>query len=135
MRFRVPQFIDVEDKLFGPFTFKQFVYLAGGIGLIFVVYKLLPFFIAIILILPIAGLSAALAFYKPNGKPFVFMLQSFVKYITSNKLYIWKQERKKTESAEEETPLTSFVPMSSSSNLKDLSWSLDIQDESLIEEE
>lgn len=135
MRFRVPQFIDVEDKLFGPFTFKQFVYLAGGIGLIFVVYKLLPFFIAIILILPIAGLSAALAFYKPNGKPFVFMLQSFIKYITSNKLYIWKQERKKTESAEEETPLTSFVPMSSSSNLKDLSWSLDIQDESLIEEE
>jgi hypothetical protein len=29
MQFRVPQFIDIEDKLFGPLTFKQFIYLAG----------------------------------------------------------------------------------------------------------
>ncbi len=34
MRFEVPQFIDVEDKIFGPFTFKQFLYLAGGAGLL-----------------------------------------------------------------------------------------------------
>ena len=40
MQFKVPQFIDVEDKLFGPVTFKEFVYLAGGAGLIYVIYKL-----------------------------------------------------------------------------------------------
>ena len=130
MRFRVPQFIEVEDKLFGPLTFKQFVYLAGGIGLVFVIYRLLPFTIAFLLILPAIGLSVALAFYKPNGKPFVFMLQSFVKYISSSKLYIWKQNKKKAseKNEEEETALTSLIPVSSSSNLRDLSWSLDIQE-------
>jgi len=32
MRFEVPQFIEVEDKIFGPFTWKQFIYLMGGEG-------------------------------------------------------------------------------------------------------
>ena len=33
MMFSVPQFIDVEDKIIGPLTLKQFIYLAGGAGL------------------------------------------------------------------------------------------------------
>ena len=32
MRFQVPQFIEIESKIFGPLTFKQFIYLAGGGG-------------------------------------------------------------------------------------------------------
>jgi hypothetical protein len=134
MQFRVPQFIDIEDKIFGPLTFKQFVYLAGGAGLVFVIYKTIPFIISVFLIIPVATLAVALAFYKPNGKPFVFLFQSAVKYFVSNKLYIWKQKIKKGDGKKDstETPTTSFVPMSSSSNIRDLSWSLDIQDDSLI---
>ena len=137
MQFRVPQFIDIEDKLFGPLTFKQFIYLAGGAGLVFVIYKTIPLIIAIFLMIPVAGLAAALAFYKPNGKPFIFMFQSAVKYFTTNKLYIWKQKIKKTGDKKEETgiPATSFIPTSSSGNLRDLSWSLDIQDDSLLNNE
>ncbi len=137
MQFRVPQFIDIEDKLFGPLTFKQFIYLAGGAGLVFVIYKTIPLIIAIFLMIPVAGLAVALAFYKPNGKPFVFMFQSAVKYFTTNKLYIWKQKIKKGEDKKEEAeiPTTSFIPTSSSSNLRDLSWSLDIQDDSLTNNE
>lgn len=137
MQFRVPQFIDIEDKLFGPLTFKQFIYLAGGAGLVFVIYKTIPLIIAIFLMIPVAGLAVALAFYKPNGKPFVFMFQSAVKYFTTNKLYIWKQKIKKggDKKEEAEIPTTSFIPTSSSSNLRDLSWSLDIQDDSLTNNE
>ncbi|TSC61742.1 MAG: SsrA-binding protein, partial [Parcubacteria group bacterium Athens0416_74] len=32
MQFQVPQFIEVEDKIVGPLTFKQFVFIAGGLG-------------------------------------------------------------------------------------------------------
>jgi hypothetical protein len=137
MQFRVPQFIDIEDKLFGPLTFKQFIYLAGGAGLVFVLYKTLPFFFAFLLIIPVAGLAVALAFYKPNGKPFIFLFQSAVKYFTSSKLYLWKKKQKKPEPKETEQgdSLSSIVPMSSSSNLRDLSWSLDIQDDSMINDE
>ena len=74
MRFQVPQFIDVEDHVFGPFTFKQFVYIAGGIGVSFVLLRLLPRFLAIIAIIPVAGFSLALAFYRVNNKPFIQMV-------------------------------------------------------------
>jgi hypothetical protein len=132
MQFRVPQFIDVEDKLFGPLTFKQFVYLAGGAGLIYIVYKVFPFWAAILLIVPLGILTGLLAFYKVNGKPFVFYLQAGFNYLFSNKLFIWKQrlvhaEDKKKE--EIEPTLTTIVPMTTTSKLKDLAWSLDIQEQ------
>ena len=137
MQFRVPQFIDIEDKLFGPLTFKQFIYLAGGAGLVFVIYKTIPLIFAIFLMIPVAGLAAALAFYKPNGKPFIFLFQSAIKYFTTNKLYVWKQKIKKVDKKDEETDnlLPPILPASSSSNLRDLSWSLDIEDNSLINNE
>ena len=81
MRYSVPQFIDIEDKIFGPFTFKQFLYLAGGGGMSFLLWKLLPHFFAVILILPIAGLSLALTFYKVNEKPFSYILEAYLKYV------------------------------------------------------
>jgi len=71
MQFKVPQFLDIEDKIFGPFTFRQFVYLAGGAGFCFVLYKLLGLLWAALPILLVGGLSAALTFYRPNNKPFL----------------------------------------------------------------
>ncbi|OGZ04321.1 MAG: hypothetical protein A2648_01075 [Candidatus Lloydbacteria bacterium RIFCSPHIGHO2_01_FULL_41_20] len=132
MQFRVPQFIEIEDKIFGPFTFKQFLYLVGGAGISFVLYRALPFFIAIIFILPIIGFSLALAFYKVNSKPFVFVVEAFIKYYFSQKLYLWKKEEKKRgpkQKGPDEAPLESSpVPRISDSKLKELSWSLDVLD-------
>jgi len=91
MQFKVPQFLEIEDKIFGPFTFKQFVYLAGGAGLSYMLFKLLGFFLGFIPILFVAGLSVALTFYHPNGKPFINMVQAWIKYSMQNKLYIWKR--------------------------------------------
>jgi len=133
MQFKVPQFIDVEDKLFGPFTFRQFAYLAGGAGASFVLYKALPIWLAIIFILPVAGLSLALVFYKINEKPFAFYLQAGINYFVSSKLFIWKQRLVKPEIKKEEDitmPLVSIVPMTTENKLKDLSWSLDVKDQS-----
>lgn len=133
MQFKVPQFIDVEDKLFGPFTFRQFAYLVGGGGMIFVIYRLLPLWIGIFLILPIAALTALLTFYKINNKPFIFYLQAAVNYAISSKLYIWKQRLVKPGDANKnddgEVPASvSVLPTVSSNSLKDLSWSLDVQE-------
>ncbi len=133
MQFKVPQFIDVEDKLFGPFTFRQFVYLAGGAGIVFVIYKLLPLWIGIFLILPVAGLALLLVFYKINEKPFIFYLQAGVDYLISSKLYIWRQRLVKPENKEKEVDpsasLVSVVPMTTTNKIKDLAWSLDVQDQ------
>lgn len=130
MQFKVPQFIDVEDKLFGPLTFKQFAYVVGGGGMVFVLYKLLPLWVAIIPILAVAGLAVALAFYRINNQPFVYYLQAGITYFLKSKLYLWKQRKvKPTEvKVEEEFKPVSVVPAVSGSRLKELSWALDVAD-------
>lgn len=130
MRFQVPQFIDIEDKIIGPFTLKQFVYLAGGGGMAYIVYAFLPLFISMLLGLAIIGLSLALAFYKVNNKPFIDFLEAAFLYYTKQNLYIWKKQNKKpiAKQAAELDPAQVFVPRLSDSKLKDLSWSLDVNE-------
>lgn len=133
MRFQVPQFIEIEDKVVGPLTFKQFVYIAGGGGLVFVLYRFLPFLIALPLIAVTLGLAGALAFYKVNNKPFVAFLESAVRYAMSTRLYIWRKEAPKVQSSQ--TPATDAVsstvsvPKISDSKLRDLAWVLDVEQE------
>lgn len=127
MRFQVPQFIGVEDKLFGPLTLKQFIYLAGGAGMAFVLYDFLNFYLALLFIVPVAVLALALAFYKVNDKPFINILEAALKYFFTEKLYLWKKtERAPKARAENVATPAQFVPSLSESRLKDLTWSLDI---------
>ncbi len=135
MRFAVPQFIDVEDKIFGPLTFKQFVYLAGGGGLAYIAYKLIPSFFGIIAALPIAGFAVALAFVKINDKPFINIVQAAVGYAFSDKLYIWKRGEQKKKKIDEKTPEEKareiqYLPKISESKLHDIAWGLDVLDKS-----
>lgn len=137
MQFKVPQFIDIEDTLFGPLTFKQFAYLAGGGGVIFVIYKLLPLWIGIFFILPVGIITGLLTFYKINNKPFAYYLQAGITYLFTNKLYIWKQRLiKPTDKKEEEKKISApLVPMISQSKLSDLAWGLDMPTEETQEKE
>lgn len=130
MRYQVPQFIDVEDKIVGPFTIKQFIYLAGGAGMSFVIYTYIPIYIAIILIAVVIPLSLALAFYKVNNKPFIDFLESAFMFYTKQNLYIWKKEQKKVVKSEEVSKNSPqvYVPRLSDSKLKELSWTLDINE-------
>ena len=134
MQFQVPQFIEVEDKIFGPLTFRQFVYLVGGGALCFILYRFLPIYISIFLIVPAAGLSLALAFYQINNKPFIFTLEAAIRYYLGSRLYLW-QKRDKIPQAEipvskpaENDALSVLSPRLSDSKLKDLAWSLDVNE-------
>jgi hypothetical protein len=129
MQFKVPQFIDVEDKLFGPLTFKQFAYLAGGAGICFVSYRLLPIYASIPIMLPVAGLALLLTFYRINGQPFIYYLQASIVYLTGSKLYVWKQRQQKKKLEQKvQTEAKQVIPTLSDSKLRDLAWSLDIMD-------
>ncbi len=129
MRFEIPQFIGVEDKVFGPLTIKQFIYLAGAGSLAFIVYKYLPKYFSIPLALILVTLGLALAFYKVNNKPFIFLMEAGFKYLVGTRLYVWeKRERPVTPRKDyARTPLIS-VPKISNSKLKDLTWTLDVKE-------
>ena len=92
MRFEVPQFIEIEDKIFGPLTWRQFVYLAGGIGMAVVLFLILPFILFIIIGLPLAALSGALAFFPVNNRPFSHFLGAIYNFMTRDRLYLWNQK-------------------------------------------
>jgi hypothetical protein len=135
MRFQVPQFIEVEDKIFGPLTLKQFIYIAGGGGLSFLVYVLTKSLVlSVVPVILIMGAVIMLAFYKVNNRPFINMVESAVKYYFGSKLFIWKKEDKPrpqtTETAirDAKNYASVMVPKISDSKLKDLSWSLDIKE-------
>jgi len=130
MRYQVPQFIEVEDKIFGPLTFKQFLYLAGSGGLAYLCIHFLPWYLGYLGAFISIGIGLAFAFYKINGKPFVFTLEAAFKYVISEKLYLWKHTEKPFKTAAEAVEAQSqvYVPKLSDSKLKDLAWSLDINE-------
>ena len=131
MEYQVPQFIEVEDKIFGPFTLKQFIYVAGGVGLCAILLLYLPLLFGIILAIPVAVFTAALAFYKINNKPFVEIMDAAFKYYLGDRLYLWKKEKPQAEEAAPAAIVASEDRAKlgmSTSRLHELAWSLDIKD-------
>jgi hypothetical protein len=92
MRFEVPQFIEIEDKIFGPLTWRQFLYLGGGLGMGVVLFFTTNIVIFLLIGLPLAVLAGALAFYPVNNRPFSFFLEAIFNYITKQRLYLWKKK-------------------------------------------
>lgn len=132
MEYQVPQFIEVEDKIFGPLSLKQFIYLAGGAGFATLTFFYLPFILWAIIATPVVALAAALAFYKINGKPFIEILEAGFSYYVGAKLFLWRKGEPKPappppETKTKESPTTSGGPRLTSDKLQALSWQLDIK--------
>jgi hypothetical protein len=119
MQFQVPQFIDVEDKIIGPLTIKQFLYLTGGVGIGYLCIRFIPWIV--IGIIPAVGfvaLGVALAFYKYNNKPFVFIVEAAFHYFQSSHLYVWhRREKEKNPEVVFNLGMTNFAPTKHSGNL------------------
>ena len=92
LQFNVPQFIEVEDKIIGPLTLKQFLYIGAGAGLLFMLWFFLTLGAFLIVAIPVGLLCGALAFYKPNGRPFISFLGSLLKYLKKPRLYLWRKK-------------------------------------------
>jgi len=134
MRFEVPQFIEIEDKIFGPFTWKQFVYLAGGVGLAVVLFLVAPFFVTFLVGIPVALLAAALAFYPVNSRPFSVLLESMWAYYKNERTYYWRRKRDVVYRQEQTTGMTTYntVPQQGESGLSSLAHRLEL---SVMEED
>jgi hypothetical protein len=108
MQFRVPQFIDMEDKVVGPLSLRQFAYILGAGGFSFIIWTFISIkIIALPIILAVSGLFLSLAFVKINNRPFADILESAFAYYTGNKLYTWMQP--KPEAAPTEASIDKVV--------------------------
>jgi hypothetical protein len=91
MMFSVPQFIDVEDKIAGPLTWKQLGWMIGMGAAVLVVFGIFDTSLAIVLTIPIVLLFCALAFYKPNGFPMTTFLGSGMLFLFRPKVAVWER--------------------------------------------
>lgn len=138
MRFAVPQFIDVEDKIFGPLTLKQAIYLGGAVGVTLAVFTRSGFILAILIGGPVFLFAVMLAFIRVNNQPFSAMVYAAVFYAIKHKLYLWKKMPKKstpTTGQSEDTTVAPVAPHMSQSRLKQLAWSLDTKNSMYTKEE
>lgn len=136
MEYQVPQFIEVEDKLVGPLTLKQFLYIAGAVGLCVVFFVYTPLLLALLLSGAVIALAAALSFYKVNGKPFIAILEAGFNYYTGAKFFLWKhkepdakeQSAAASAAAEAEAAARPIrgTPRLTRGKLSELAWSLDV---------
>lgn len=129
MRFEVPQFIEIEDKIFGPFTWKQFVYLAGGIGLSAVIFFAAPFIVFVLIGVPLGGLAALLAFYPVNNRPFSAFLESMVFFYNNSRVYHWRKKANIVYKTKVNTPISApsrSFPLPEGSSISSLSRKLEL---------
>ena len=115
MEYTVPQFIEKEPKIVGPFTFKQFVFIAvASLLVVFVYFSVKSFFLFLVLAFLILGSALALALLKLNGIPLPVVIKNFFVFLLKPKIYLWRKkefvvkisrEVKKEEPKEKETTL------------------------------
>lgn len=98
-QYNIPQFIDSEDKIFGPITIRQFAVLAIGVvigGFLWYFKPNLGFFI--ISMIPVVTATFAFAFLKINGQNFDIFLVNVVIYILKPTLFLWSRDVDPTQS-------------------------------------
>lgn len=97
MSVKIPQDVTREDKLVGPLTLKQFLYLLAGATIVFIPYQAYSIgylFLHEFVILAFlgGGLTIALAFGQVNGRPFGVFLKNLFAFLFVPKKRIWHKE-------------------------------------------
>lgn len=90
-QFVVPQFIDVEDKVIGPITVRQFIIMLVGSGLIFIAYKLADFTLFLLEGVVIFLITVVIAFVKINGRPIHYFLLNLAQTSMRSRLRVWNR--------------------------------------------
>lgn len=89
--FLVPQFIDVEPKIIGPITIRQFLIMLVGFLFIFIEYKLFSFWPFMVSGVITLGIFGTFAFVKINGQPFNYFVLNVVETFKRPRLYTWNK--------------------------------------------
>ncbi|MEI6378501.1 MAG: PrgI family protein [Candidatus Falkowbacteria bacterium] len=99
-QFTVPQFIDVEDKVIGPLSVRQFIILISGAVLIAICYKAFDFTLFVVSGILITFVAALFAFVKISGMPFHFFLLNLFITLNHPGLRVWGKWWEQTLDAE-----------------------------------
>lgn len=135
MQFRVPQNIDMEDKIVGPLTIVQLVYLLAGGLIVYILFQLLGkhyFYVFLLFGIPVTLVTLAVTFLKIQDQPLSYFIRAGLTYFSRPKIRFWQRMhlipivKDDPNIAPKETVVTP-VKRIEKSNLEKLSYALDTQ--------
>lgn len=94
MRFQVPQYIDVKDKIIGPLTLKQFMYYLLAVLVLIPIYVLADLALFVTLAIPLAGIAVLFVHGRFAGQTAGELLVHGFGFYTGTRLYIWQRAEK-----------------------------------------
>ncbi len=129
-QFTVPQFIDVENKIIGPLTVRQFLIILSAAIIAGIAYRLFDFslFLTITIILGIIAIT--FSFVKINGRPFHFFILNILQTFRRPHTRIWNkvpapEQEIKTESISKNNDQPAPKELYQKSRLSELSLIVD----------
>lgn len=128
MQYSVPQFLNVEDKIVGPFTGKQTLFLVAGFLILIVSMTFFNTVFFIIITIFIIPLTLAFAFWKPKGVTVARLLTNIINFYTATHVYIWRREPNLMmyKMTQKKVSKTSFEEKKvSKRRIRELAWLLD----------
>jgi len=99
-QYTVPQFIDVEAKIIGPITTRQFLIFLAAALIIFISYKIFDFGLFLTIGIFVFLLAGTFAFLKVNGRPFHYFVLNLVQTLKKPKVRVWNHQQASFEEKE-----------------------------------
>lgn len=101
MQYQVPHFLETEQRIWGPFTFTNFVIIVG-IGLVLgVLYFLgINFVLWVSLVVICAAITLSLMFGSYNGRNLSIVVIDIFNHLFRSRRYTWAREESKEVSSE-----------------------------------
>lgn len=132
-QYQVPQFINIEDRVVGPLTIKQFLYLLAGAASGFIFYFTFQFLFFVIIMIPVTVISLSFAFLTVNGQSFPKIVFSALNFYMKPRLFVWQNIgagiiKKAQVSGAGQANTDPSIPRPSQNRLSELAWSLDIKE-------
>ncbi|MCK5084548.1 MAG: PrgI family protein [Candidatus Pacebacteria bacterium] len=128
MQYSVPQFLDVEDKVVGPFTGKQALFMIIGFGVLLISFTFFRISFFIVIAIPTIILTLAFAFWKPKGFTVSRWMTNIINYYTTPHFYVWRREPDskmfKQTQRKQSSKEVQAIPISKN-RIKELAWLLD----------
>jgi hypothetical protein len=127
-KFLVPQYIDVEPKIIGPVTVRQFIEMLVCALIDFIIYKLFYFNIFVVLGLINTAIFLIIAFFRINGMPFHYFVLNLLQTMRKPRLRVWNKIAIAALPTEEARPTAKIIPTKKpmpASKLSDLSLLID----------
>jgi len=131
-QFVVPQFIEVEDRIIGPITVRQFIIMVVCGLIMFIEYKLSDMAMFLAIGIPTVVIFGIVAFLRVNSMPFHYFFLNLVETLKKPKIRVWSREimfsiKKSEIDQKKDTAVVSVIPkkIATGSKLADLSLIID----------